>query len=237
MDLISLLHPAMTSPVLYPLLTAMASLDGVVPVIPSEAAVLTAGVFSRTGAPNLLLVVVAAALGVLISDHVVYGLSRSAFGPRLLGRFPRIGRAVAGMGRRLERRTGRLIVFSRFLPGGRLAMNIACGTARVPLSRFTPASAIAAVAWATYHAGLGVLGGATFARNPLLGLVLGLALSTAAGGIVELVRRRPARRPERRRPVNRSGLRKQIPSTASAPDALPRSPRRTPAAVCASAQG
>jgi membrane-associated protein len=204
MDLMSLLGPAMTSPLLYPLLAALVSLDGVVPMIPSEAAVMTAGVFARTGTPNLLLVVLVAALGVFVSDHIVYGLSRSAFGPRLLGRFPRIGRAVAAAGRRLDGRTGRLIVLSRFLPGGRLTMNIACGTTRVPLSRFSPASAIAAAAWGAYHAGLGVLGGATFAKNPLLGIATGLVLSLVVGGVVELFRRRPARRatrPAGRRPL------------------------------------
>jgi membrane-associated protein len=197
MDLMSLLGPVMTSPLLYPLLAALVSLDGVVPVIPSEAAVLTAGVFSRTGTPDLLLVIAAAALGVFVSDHLVYGLSRSAFGPRLLGRFPRLGRAVAAAGQQLESRIGPLIVISRFLPGGRLTMNVASGTTRVPLSRFSPASALAAVAWATYHAGLGTLGGAAFATNPLLGLASGVALSLVAGGIVEVIRRRHCRRTTR----------------------------------------
>jgi D-alanyl-D-alanine carboxypeptidase len=85
-------------------------------------------------------------------------------------------------------------VTSRFLPGGRVTMNAACGTARLPLSRFSPASAIAALAWAAYTAGLGYLGGASFAANPLLGLAVGLGLSFAFGGIVELIRRRATRR-------------------------------------------
>ncbi|MEU8819644.1 VTT domain-containing protein [Actinoplanes sp. NPDC048796] len=204
MDLMSLLTPMMTSPMLYPLLVALVGVDGVVPVVPSEAAVLTAGVFARAGTPNLLLVIAAAAVGVFVSDHVVYGLGRTAAGPRLLGRFPRIGRAVAVAGRRIERRPGLLILMSRFLPGGRLATNLACGTARLPLSRFSPASALAAVAWAAYHAGLGVLGGAAFAENPLIGIAIGLGLSSLVGGVVALIRRRPrpgvrdsSRRPSR----------------------------------------
>lgn len=189
----SLLDPVMASPLLYPLLAALSGLDGVVPIVPSEAALLTAGVFAGTGTPSLWLVVAAAAIGVFVGDHVVYALSRSAFGPRLLGRFPRIGRAVAAAGRRLDRHGGRLIVMSRFVPGGRVTMNVASGTARVPLSRFSPASAIAAVAWALYHTGLGVIGGAAFVANPLIGVAIGLGLSLVVGGVVELVRRRPAR--------------------------------------------
>jgi membrane-associated protein len=194
MDLMSLVDPVMTSPLLYPLLAVLGSLDGVLPVIPSEAAVLGAGVFARTGTPSLLLVVIATAVGVFLGDHLAYGLSRSASGTRLLGRSPRAGRAVAAASRQLEGRAGLLIVASRFLPGGRVTMNIACGMAGLPLSRFSPASAIAALAWAAYVAGLGMLGGAAFVENPLLGIAVGLGVSFLVGGVVELTRRRLTRR-------------------------------------------
>jgi membrane-associated protein len=194
MDLMSLAGPVMTSPLLYPLLAGLCSLDGVVPMIPSEAAVLTSGVFAHAGTPNLVLVVVATALGVFIGDHLAYGLSRSVLGPRLINRSRHVSRAVAAAGRQLDRRTGLLIVMSRFLPGGRVTMNLACGTARLPLSKFSPASAIAALAWAVYTAGLGFVGGAAFVENPLLGLGVGLGLSFALGGLVELVRRRISHR-------------------------------------------
>ena len=193
LDLMALAGPLMTSPLLYPLLAGLTSLDGVLPMIPSEAAVLTAGVFAHAGVPWLPLVITATALGVFIGDHLAYGLSRSVFGPRLIRRSKHLSRAVAAAGRQLDRRAGLLIVTSRFLPGGRVAMNAACGTARLPLSRFSPASAIAALAWAGYTAGLGFLGGATFAANPLLGLAVGFGLSLALGGLVELIRRRFAR--------------------------------------------
>jgi membrane-associated protein len=194
MDLMSLVGPVMTSPLLYPLLAGLSSLDGVVPMIPSEAAVLASGVFAHAGTPSLVLVVLATALGVFIGDHLAYGLSRSVLGPRLINRSRHVSRAVAAAGRQLDRRPGLLIVMSRFLPGGRVTMNLACGTARLPLSRFSPASAIAALAWAAYTAGLGFAGGAAFVENPLLGLGVGLGLSFAFGGLIELVRRRISHR-------------------------------------------
>jgi membrane-associated protein len=211
LDLMALVDPVTASPLLYPLLAGVCSLDGVLPMIPSEAAVLAAGVFAHTGTPSLWLVVVATALGVFVGDHLAYGLTRSVFGPRLIRRSKRVSRAVAVAGRHLDRRAGLLIVTSRFLPGGRVTMNAACGTARLPLSRFSPASAIAALAWAAYTAGLGFLGGAAFVDNPLLGVAVGLGLSFVLGGIVELIRRRAAPRPS-------SGLR-------DSPDVLQRSDR------------
>ena len=200
MNLTALVGPLMASPLLYPALTALTTLDGVLPMIPSEGAVLAAGVFAPGGTPNLLLVVLATALGVFIGDHLAYGLSRSVLGPRLIRGSRRVGRAVAAAGRQLDHRPGLLIVTSRFLPGGRVTMNAACGTARVPLRLFSPASALAALAWAAYTAGLGFLGGAAFVENPLFGLGVGVALSVALGGVIEMVRRRAAGRAARTSP-------------------------------------
>jgi membrane protein DedA with SNARE-associated domain len=188
-DLMALVDALVRSPLLYPLLVGLCSLDGVLPMIPSEPAVLAAGVFSHAGTPTFLLVVVASALGVFIGDHLAYGLSRSVLGPRLISRSKHVSRAVAAAGPQLDRRAGLLIVISRFLPGGRVTMNLACGTAGLPLSRFSPASAIAALAWAAYTAGLGLLGGAAFVENPVVGLAVGLGLSFAFGGVVDLIRR------------------------------------------------
>lgn len=191
MDVLIPVESLMASPLLYPLLAGLCSLDGVVPMIPSEAAILAAGVFAHAGTPSLLLVIVATALGVFTGDHLAYGLSRSIFGSRLISRSGKVSRAVAAAGRQLDRRPALLIVTSRFLPGGRVAMNLACGSVRLPLSRFSPASAIAALAWSAYTAGLGFLGGAAFTENPLLGLAIGLGLSFALGTVV--VRTRPLR--------------------------------------------
>jgi len=127
--------------------------------------------------------------------HLAYGLGRSVLGPRLVGRFRHVARAVAAARRQLDHRPALLIVTSRFVPGGRVTMNAACGTARLPLARFSPASAVAALAWATYTAGLGFVGGAAFVESPLLGLAVGIGLSFALGGAAELVRRRNRRTP------------------------------------------
>jgi membrane-associated protein len=197
LDLMTVVGPLMASPVLYPMLTGLSSLDGVLPMIPSEAAVLAAGVFAHAGTPNIWMVLAATTLGVFAGDHLAYGLSRTVFGPRLIGRSRHVSQAVAAASRQLDRRAGLLIVTSRFLPGGRVTMNAACGTVRLPLSRFSPASAIAALAWAAYIAGIGFLGGTAFVENPLLGLAVGLGLSFGLGAIVELVRRRVTRRTRR----------------------------------------
>jgi membrane-associated protein len=194
-DLMVLAGPLMASPWLYPLLTGMTAADGVLPMIPSEAVVLASGVFAHSGAPNVLLVIAFVALGIFAGDHVAYALSRSVLGPRLIHRSKRLTRAVGVAASQLDRRGSLLIVTSRFVPGGRVTLNAACGTTQLPLARFSPASAVAALAWAAYTVGLGYLGGAAFVAHPVLGLLTGLVLSFALGAGIELVRKKKAGRP------------------------------------------
>jgi membrane protein DedA with SNARE-associated domain len=215
--------PVMASPWLYPLLGGMTAADAVLPIIPSEAAVLAAGVFAHSGRPNALLVIACVALGMVTGDHLAYALSRSVLGPRLIHRSKRLTRAVAGASSHLDRRGSLLIITSRFVPGGRVTLNAACGMTRLPLTRFTPASALAALAWAAYTVGLGYLGGAAFVAHPLVGLLAGLGLSVALGMAAELICKRAARRREAallqggRAPVAAGG-------GHAAPDASPTAP-------------
>jgi membrane protein DedA with SNARE-associated domain len=194
MDLIALVDPMMTSAWLYPAVFVLTTLDGFLPMIPSEAVVLTAGVFAASsGVPHLPLVIASAAAGVWVGDHIAYAVGRSVLGSKLVMRSRRLRTAAAAAGRQLDRRGGGLIVTSRFIPGGRYTMNVVSGMTRFPLARFSPAAAVAAVGWAGYTVALGLLGGTAFAANPLLGLALGFGLSLGITAVVELIRRRKAR--------------------------------------------
>jgi membrane protein DedA with SNARE-associated domain len=189
MDLIGLIEPLMTSPEFYPVVFGLAAADVLFPIIPSEGAVIAAGVFAAAGAgPNLLLVMGLAAAGAFVGDHIAYGLGRSVLGPRLIRRSARLRTAVDAISRQLDRRGGTLIVTSRFIPGGRTAVTAACGTSRYPLRRFSKAAAIAAVLWAIYCGLIGFIGGTAFTANPVLGLAVGMGLAFGLSGAAELVR-------------------------------------------------
>ena len=188
-----MVDPMMTSAWLYPAVFLLTTLDAVVPLIPSEAVVLAAGVFAAAAnGPDLPLVIAAAAAGVFVGDHLAYAMGRTVLGSKLVMRSGRLRKAAAVAHRQLDRRGAPLIVTSRFVPGGRFTMNLVSGMARFPLRRFSPAAAVAAIGWAVYTVALGVLGGTAFAANPLLGLALGFGLSVAVTGVVELIRRRRA---------------------------------------------
>lgn len=182
---------------IYPALWGFAALDGFFPAIPSETLVVTAGVFAAAnGEPNLYAVIVVAAIGAFVGDHVSYALGRGA-GGRLLDRVrPGTKRHTAVMWARrsLAERGGLVLVVARYVPGGRTAVTLTMGSVRYPLRKFSPYAGLAAVSWGLYCTLVGYIGGKAFEDNPLKGVILGIGLALAVTLVVELVRHRLRKR-------------------------------------------
>ncbi|MEU8296013.1 DedA family protein [Micromonospora sp. NPDC048909] len=197
MDLLDLLHQTMSSPWVYLALFSIAVLDGFFPVVPSETAVITAGVFAASGEPYLPAVIVVAAAGALVGDHVSYAIGRTG-GTRLLGRLPAGGRRRAGVEwarRGIAQRGGLILTVARYVPGGRTAVTLTMGAVHYPRRRFLAFDALAAGSWGLYSALVGYLGGLAFEQDPVRGLLLGLGLALTVTLVVEGVRRLARRRP------------------------------------------
>ncbi|GAA0249909.1 DedA family protein [Cryptosporangium japonicum] len=190
----------LTSPVVYPLVFGLTLLDGFAPVVPSESAVIAASSFAVSGRPVLLVIVLAAAVGAFVGDHIAYGLGRLLLGRGPAdtgGRVRRLGRLGRWLSSLAERAAGRLgsgagvvILTGRFIPCGRLAVTLACGAGRYPLRRFTAWTAVATAAWAVVTALLGYVGGVAFAETPWLGTVAGLSLGLVVSSVLAAVSRR-----------------------------------------------
>ncbi|MDG4773632.1 DedA family protein [Solwaraspora sp. WMMD792] len=185
MDLMAMIENAMASPVIYLAILTLALLDAFLPFLPSESVVIAAAVFAVSGIPSLPLIIVFAALGAFVGDHIGYLIGRL-----LRERSPggRLIRAADRIAPHLHRRGGALIIAGRFVPGGRTAIVTASGATGYPLARFTLFTAIAAVTWAGYSGLIGYLGGAAFESNPTLGLALGLGLALSITALGELFR-------------------------------------------------
>ncbi|WFE26089.1 DedA family protein [Solwaraspora sp. WMMD791] len=184
MDLMAMIENAMASPVIYLAILALAILDAFLPFLPSESVVIAAAVFAGSGIPSLPLIIVFAALGAFVGDHIGYLIGR-------LLRERRPGSRLIAADRiapHLHRRGGALIIAGRFVPGGRTAIVTASGATGYPLARFTLFTAIAAVTWAGYSGLIGYLGGAAVESNPTLGLAVGLGLALSITALGELVR-------------------------------------------------
>ncbi len=174
----------------YGIVFLLALLDAVLPVVPSETAVITAGVVAAAGSLNLPFVILAAACGAFAGDNLAY-LIGYRFGGRAADRFLRGEkgkRSLRWAETQLNERGGELIAVARFIPAGRTAVTLSAGTVRFPWPRFVVYDAIAAVIWAGYASLLGYFGGKTFEGAAWKGLVLALGIAFALSGLIEAVR-------------------------------------------------
>lgn len=188
--ILHLTEELMSSWWIYLALWGFAALDGFFPAIPSETLVVTAGVFAATGEPKLWAVIVVAAVGAFVGDHVSYALGRGA-GGRLLDRLqPGTKRYAMSLWaqRALAERGGLVLIVARYIPGGRTAVTLTMGSVRYPLRQFSFFAGLAAVSWGVYCALVGYIGGKAFEDNPLKGVVLGIGLALLVTLIVEVVR-------------------------------------------------
>jgi membrane-associated protein len=193
--IMDLVHSAMGSPWVYAALLAFAAIDGFFPLVPSESLVITAGVFAAAGEPVLPLVILTAAAGAFVGDHIAYLVGRKG-GRRLIERSAPGTRRRAAFdkaGGVLHARGGLIVVVCRYIPGARTAITITAGAVRYPLRRFSFFDGLAALSWGAYSALVGYVGGAAFEDDPIKGLVLGLGLALGVTAVVEGVRHLRAR--------------------------------------------
>ena len=174
----------------YAILFVLALLDALIPIVPSETSVITAGVVASAGDLSLPLIILFAAGGAIAGDNLAYVVGWK-WGRKANDRFFRSEKAqerVKWAHRQVEERGGELIVIARFIPAGRTAVTLSCGTLEYPWRKFIVFDAIAGVIWATYATALGYFGGHAFENEPWKGLLLAFGIAFAVTGGVELVR-------------------------------------------------
>ena len=168
------------------------ALDAVLPILPSETAIIALGVATAGSTdPRIALLVACAALGAFLGDNLCYLLGHR-FKSRVERRF---FASEKGARRRdwaehsLERFGMQIIVVCRFIPGGRTAVTLSCGLIGYPRRRFVAATAVAAVVWALYAFFIGRLGGKAFEDKPWAGLLIAFGATLVVSGLVEGIRR------------------------------------------------
>lgn len=195
MSVLTTLH--LGSVISYVIALVIPALDAIIPVLPSETAIIALGVATAGSTdPRIALLVACAAGGAFLGDNLSYYLG-ARFGPAVERRFfasPKGKAARAWAERSLARFGTPLIVACRFIPGGRTAVTLCCGLTGYPHRRFAWATAAAGVIWALYAFFLGRLGGRTFEDNPWAGLLLAAGIAIAVSAVVEIVRRLRTRR-------------------------------------------
>jgi membrane-associated protein len=189
-DWLALAESLITSPWLYAVLIAVSFLDSFLPLIPSEAVVIVAGVYAGTGQTDIVLVIAATTLGAFLGDLLPYTVGR-LLGARVLKRMPLGSKRRAAhdwFTRELDARGGFILVTTRFIPVGRYLATLSTGLVGYPLRKYVLFVAFATASWSAYTALTGYLGGVVFQDNTLLGIAVGVGLAFVATGVIEAVR-------------------------------------------------
>jgi membrane protein DedA with SNARE-associated domain len=186
-----LLDGALASQWLLLVIVGLAVVDALLPMVPSEALIIAAGVGAAAGDQSLVAVIVAASTGSFIGECTAFLVGRG-FGAAVRGR-PAPGSPRAELFARTERalttRGGLILLTARYIPAGRTVAALAAGASRFPVRRYVGFSALGATMSAAYVAMLGFLGGAAFASDPLVALAVSLGIGTVIGSVAGLVRR------------------------------------------------
>jgi membrane-associated protein len=177
------------SPWTYAYLFLVSALDVLIPLVPSEASVITAGVLAGSGDLMLPLVIAFAAAGAIAGDNAAYVIGRLA-GKWVHRRFFSGDRRerLEWAEKNLRERGGYLIVIGRFIPGGRTAVTLTAGIIEMPWRRFIAFDVAAGIVWGSYAGLLGYFGGRTFEEQPWKGLIVAFVIAFGVIAAVETVR-------------------------------------------------
>jgi membrane-associated protein len=180
-----------------PAVVVLAALDGFLPPVPSESVVVAlAAIGVVAHGPNLALLVAAAALGAFLGDHLTYTLGRrghldrvaAALGHRALTATRSASTAIADRG-------APAILAARYVPVGRVVVNLAAGAAAFPRRRFAVLTGLGGLLWAAYSVAIGAFAGRVIPGGPLTAALVGVAVALTLGVLVDHLLRRWAARP------------------------------------------
>ncbi|MCA5892632.1 DedA family protein [Isoptericola sp. NEAU-Y5] len=174
---------------IYPAMYVSATIDGFFPPIPSESVIITLTVLAHaSGNPWLPGILLLAALGAWTGDQIAYQIGRTVGTERVRFLRSRRGRKAVEWARQaLSRRGASFIIGARYIPIGRVAVNMTAGAVGYPRARFMLYSAIAAVTWSIYSMLIGLAAGAWLGHNPLLAMAVGVVTGVLLGLVVDQV--------------------------------------------------
>lgn len=170
------------------LVFACCVIDGFFPPIPSESVVVgLAAVAATAHIPNPVLLAATAAAGAFLGDNIAYLIGRGTGTQRWAWmRGHRMQRAFRWAGTELRKRPASLILVARFVPIGRVAVNLTAGATNFPQSRFVGMTVLSALLWAAYSVAIGLFFGQWFEENHLLGVIVAVICAIGLGVLVDL---------------------------------------------------
>jgi membrane-associated protein len=194
------------SPWVYLVVFAFVAVDAFFPPIPSESAIVAlAAVSVSSGDPDLVLLALVSVAGALVGDNTAFLLGRRMGTERFaILRRPASKELIERAETELDKRAATLILTARYIPVGRVAVNVTAGATGFPYRRFLPLAVLAAVSWAAYNIGIGVVAGSWVRDNPLLGAGAAIVFALVVGVVIDkmMARRRRSSQDASERPTS-----------------------------------
>jgi membrane protein DedA with SNARE-associated domain len=177
-------------------IVAVAFLDSIIPIVPSETCVIIGGVAAAQGEHPIWAVIACGASGAFLGDTAAYMIGRRAAGwfERRAIRKPAFGKRLGWARAQIRERGGLLLITARFIPGGRTALTLSSGITRQRPLWFIGWIAVAAVIWATYASLLGYIGGKAFEDNHTAAFLVAFAGALSMTVVIEIVRHQRTKR-------------------------------------------
>lgn len=180
---------ASSSVMVFPILFGLVVLDGFFPPLPSESAVIALAVVAAApGGPSLTVVILVAAAGAWVGDQIAYLIGKMIGTERIpFVRGPRGRRMVNWAHTALQHRGASFIMAARFIPIGRVAVNMAAGAVGFSPRRFMPITAIASLVWAVFQSVIGIVAASWVENSTLLAMTAGIVIGLLLGILLDKV--------------------------------------------------
>jgi len=179
----------------FPAVALLTIADAFLVVVPSETVVVALGTLSASsGSPNMAALIVVAAVSAMVGDSLTFALGRRLGSPLLARvRSPRVQSVLEWARSALERRAALVIFIARYIPFGRVAVNLVAGATGFSYRRYLPLSALACTAWGLYNVALGAAFGAWLGDYPVLAVAVSIVVAIALGMLIDAIRVRRER--------------------------------------------
>ncbi|MET3637386.1 DedA family protein [Curtobacterium oceanosedimentum] len=173
--------------------------------LPSQALVVAVGTLLVGGDGGLLpvlVLVVAATVGMVLGDVALWHLARTVdLGSRSWFSRPKVRKARESIDARYRKAPGRIAVLGRFIPMGRLTTNLVGADSGLDLRRFLVTCLVADVVWAAYCVGIAAATGSWSRDQPFLVTTLAVVASIMLGLGISAVEKAVRRRAEAAAPA------------------------------------
>ncbi|HEY4577449.1 MAG TPA: VTT domain-containing protein [Yaniella sp.] len=184
------------SPWLVLVVFAFCGLDAVFPIVPSDSMVTAATVVALAQGVSWSFIVLLVVSGAFLGDCLAYVLGSKIPLERMpLFRRRRPRAALRFTQRAFAQRGSTLILAGRFIPAGRIAVNMTAGATGFAFRRFVPLVALAGVLWASLAAAMGIIAEHVFEDRPLVAVIAGVGMGIGCGLLIDWFLQRRRQKP------------------------------------------